>query len=270
MNFHDIFASEKALIGMVHLEPLPGSPRFDGEATMARVVERALADGTALQTGGLDGIMVENFGDTPFYPGPVPPETVAAMSWVVAHLARKVKIPIGINVLRNDVDAALAIAAVSAARFVRVNVHIGAAVTDQGVVEGRAHETLRRRLALGARQVAILADVAVKHSEPLGERRPLETEAREAAERGLADGLILTGAATGQAGAPWEIRAVKAELPHVPVLAGSGVEAETIDEFLEVADGVIVGSSLEQDGEAGKPVDPARVRAFLRAAGRRR
>lgn len=269
MNFAKLF-DRKPLIGMVHLMPLPGSPGFDAEAGIDAVVERAAADMAALQDGGLDAIMVENFGDTPFYPECVPSETVAAMTWVIAHAARKLTVPLGVNVLRNDVASALGIAKATGARFVRVNVHIGAMVTDQGIVEGRAYETLRRRAALGAEDIAILADVAVKHSEPLGEASPVEAQAKEAAERGRADGIILTGAATGVAGSPWEIRNVKGDLRDTPVLAGSGVDAETIDEYLDVADGIIIGSALEVDGRAGSPVDPDRVKALMRAAGRRR
>ena len=264
-----IFERKKPLIGMIHLLPLPGSPRFDEGGGLEAVIEHAVRDASALQTGGMDGLMIENFGDAPFFPGAVPPVTVASMTWVLAHLARKVKIPIGVNVLRNDVASALAIASVSGARYVRVNVHIGAVVSDQGVLEGRAHETLRLRSALGAGGVAVFADVAVKHAEPLGERPPLESEAKEAAERGLADAIILTGASTGAPGTPWEIRTVKAEIPGVPVLAGSGIETETLEEFLEVADGVIVGSSLKAEGRAANPVDVARVRAFVKAAGRK-
>ena len=266
MSFRDVFPDGRALIGMVHLEPLPGSPRHDAGKGMAHVVERAVADAAALEAGGMDGIMIENFGDSPFWPESVPPVTVAALTAAALRVRERVSLPIGINVLRNDVRSALAIAAVTGARFVRVNVHIGAVVTDQGLVQGRAHETLRTRAALGARDVAILADVAVKHSQPLGERAPLESEAREAAERGLADGLILTGTATGVPGAPWELKCVRDELPDVPVLAGSGVEPSTVGEFLEVADGVIVGSALEEEGVAGMPVDPDRVREFVRSA----
>jgi len=263
-----IFSAEKPLIGMVHLDPMPGSPGYSREGGMERVVERALKDAAALQSGGVDGIMVENFGDTPFYPQRVPPITVSAITWVIAQLARKIRIPMGVNVLRNDVQSGLSIAAATGARFVRVNVHIGAVVTDQGIVEGEAHDSVRLREAIDARHVAIFADIAVKHAGALGEPRPLEREAHEAARRGLADAVILTGTATGQPGTPWEIRSVKADLGEVPVLAGSGVDPETVGEFLEVADGVIVGSSLKHGGIATNPVDPARVRAFVRAARR--
>jgi len=265
MSFRDVFPDGKALIGMVHLDPLPGSPRHEAGSGMEAVVARAVADAEALEAGGMDGIMIENFGDCPFWPDRVPPVTIASLTVAALRVRERVSLPIGVNVLRNDVASALAIAVAVGARFVRVNVHVGAVVTDQGIVQGRAHETLRTRAALGSR-VAVFADVAVKHSQPLGERPPLEDEARETAGRGLADALVLTGTATGVPGAPWELKCVREELPDVPVLAGSGVDASTIGEFLEVADGVIVGSALEQDGVAGRPVDPDRVRAFVNAA----
>jgi hypothetical protein len=265
MSFADVFGDKKPLIGMIHLGPLPGSPRYDGD--LAGIVARARADAQALQAGGMDGCMFENFGDAPFYPNRVPPVTVAAMTWVISQVRPKLRIPFGVNVLRNDAAAAVSIAAVTGARFVRVNVHIGAALTDQGIIEGTAFDTVRLRAALGA-DVAILADVAVKHSEAIGGRRPVEFEACEAAERGLADAVVVTGSATGDPGSPWDIRSVKAEIPGVPVLAGSGVLPETVQEFLEVADGVIVGSAIELQGKAGQPVEAARVRRFVQGAGR--
>jgi len=265
MSLAQIFGDTKPLIGMVHLRPLPGSPRYDGN--LEAVAAEALHDVQTLQSGGMDGCIIENFGDAPFYPDRVPAVTVAAMTWVIARIRPKIRFPFGVNVLRNDVRSAISIAAVTGAGFVRVNVHIGAALTDQGIIEGQACESLRLRSALRC-DALILADVAVKHSEAIGGRRPLEFEACEAVERGLADAIVLTGSATGEAGAPWDIRSVKAEVPRVPVLAGSGVLPETVQEFLEVADGIIVGSALEAAGKAGRPVELARVKRFVQGAGR--
>src|SRR5688500_10743558 len=136
----------RAVFGMVHLLPLPGAPLWGG--SMDELIEAATRDAKAIFEGGCDGVVVENFGDRPFFPTRVPPETVAAMARVVAEVGRAVTLQIGVNVLRNDAHSALAIASATGAAFIRVNVHTGAMVTDQGIIEGTAAETLRLRASL--------------------------------------------------------------------------------------------------------------------------
>ena len=155
----------KALLGVIHLPPLPGAPRYDGD--MAALRARTARDAEALAAAGFDAVLVENFGDAPFFRGRVPAETVAAMA-VLADEARRVSgLPLGVNVLRNDGLSALAVAAATGARFVRVNVLVGARVTDQGVIDSEAAELLRLRRALDAQRVSLVADVGGKHSAPL-------------------------------------------------------------------------------------------------------
>ena len=155
-----------ALIGVIHLQPLPGSARHT--LSMQEIIHRALVDARALREAGFDAAFIENYGDAPFTAGSLPPASVAAMT-VAAHAVREeTGLRIGINALRNDARAALGIAAATGAGFIRVNVHIGAYATDQGIIEGRAHETLQYRKQLGSR-IAIFADVAVKHARPISE-----------------------------------------------------------------------------------------------------
>jgi len=150
-----------ALIGVVHLAPLAGAPRYRG--ALAPVLAAALRDARALVRGGCDALILENFGDVPFHPGSVPPETVACLARALEALrAAHPRIPLGVNVLRNDARAALGLAAAFELEFLRVNVHAGAAASDQGLLEGRAFETLRERARLCPR-TAIWADVHVKH-----------------------------------------------------------------------------------------------------------
>ena len=261
----------RLVIGVVHLSPLPGAARWTPRAGAAieRVLERARGDLLALAGGGVDAAIVENFGDAPFRAGAVEPETVAAMARVLTELRPLTAIPLGVNVLRNDAAAALALAAICGGpdSFIRVNVHTGAMVTDQGVITGRADQTLRRRAAIDAEaRVAILADVLVKHAAPLAPL-PIEDAARDAVERGLADGLIVTGPGTGRATDPDDARRVRAVLPEgVPLFVGSGVTLDNVRETLDVADGVIVGTALKADGVVARPVDPERVRRFVAAA----
>ena len=250
----------RPVIGMLHLRPLPGSPRYAGD--VAAVREAMLADAEALAQGGAHGMMLENFGDSPFYPGAVPSHVIAQMTALAAEFRRRFDLPLGINVLRNDACGALAVAAAAGADFIRVNVLCGARVTDQGVIEGKAHELLRLRRGIGAEHVRILADVAVKHSATLGER-PIEDEAADAAHRGGADGLIVTGTATGAPAEPGTLRAVRSAASGKPVFLGSGVTPETVDTFHNEADGFIVGTALKQDGRVDTPVDPQRVAALM-------
>lgn len=258
----ELFDSQP-IIGMVHLDPLPGAPRFDGDRTAIR--RRTVADAKALAAGGVDGVMVENFGDTPFHPEDVPAHVVAEMTSLVGAITDTVDVPVGVNVLRNDAEAALSIAAATEASFIRINVHTGARVTDQGVIEGRAHETLRLRERLDA-DVRILADVAVKHSEPLGAEN-VQHETRDAVERGLADAVVVSGTGTGRAVSHDRLDTV-ASVAHacdVPVYVGSGVTHDRAEELLSVADGAIVGSALKTDGDVHEPVDRSRVAALVDA-----
>jgi membrane complex biogenesis BtpA family protein len=168
------------LIGMVHLRALPGSPQWAGR--MDEVIGAALADARTLEVAGVDALLVENHGDVPFTSGRVDAATVAAMAVTVAEVRHAVALPIGVNVLKSDGLSALAVAVATGASFIRVNVHVGAVVTDQGLVQSQAYETLRFRRLLGA-DVKILADVQAKHGLPLAPF-PLEQEARDCVSRG--------------------------------------------------------------------------------------
>jgi membrane complex biogenesis protein, BtpA family len=227
----------RALFGMVHLGPLPGAPLF---TSMDEVLELALHDARALRDGGCDGLVIENFGDRPFTRGRVEGETIAAMTRVITEIARDVKLPFGVNVLRNDALSALAIAAATGAAFIRVNIHTGAAVTDQGIIEGDAYATLRKRAAL-APDVLVFADHLVKHATPMG-----EPSAKDLRLRGLADAIIVTGSETGAAADPSRLRALRDEV-DAPLLVGSGLTAENADQFGD-ADGAIAGTSLKTNG----------------------
>ena len=257
-----LFGTSKVFIGGVHLPPLPGSPRWQGD--MEAVVARAQKDALSLEKGGVDGIIVENFGDVPFSTGPIGPHTVAAMTLAVQGVREVVSRPIGINVLRNDPYSALAIAVATGTSFVRANVHYGVMVADEGLIQGKAHDTLRYRHALRAdEKVKIFADVLVKHAAPLGSA-DIAQVARETVYRGLADALIVTGPATGAAADIEAVSKAKSAVPHVPVLVGSGVDEGNAEAFLSLADGAIVGTSLKVDGAIHNPVDPARVDRLAR------
>ena len=257
-----LFGSSKVIIGVAHLIPLPGSPRWNGD--LEQVLDRARRDADALASGGANGVIVENLGDLPLQKDRVGPHTVAAMTLAVSAVMQVVDLPVGINVLRNDAQAAIAIAAATGARFIRVNVHTGAMVADEGIIEGRAAETLRYRHDLRA-DVQIFADVLVKHAVPLG-AQDLAFAARAASDRGLADGLVVSGTSTGERTSVADVVTIKDAVGDVPVLVGSGVDEADLRELLARADGVIVGTSLKKDGILANPVDPDRVARLVKLA----
>ncbi len=252
--------SRKALIGVVHLGPLPGSPHWGGD--LEKLIRNAEYDARTYEQGGAHAVFIENFGDVPFTKTNVDAETIAAMAAAGRAVRAVVKIPIGFNVLRNDARAALALCAACAGSFIRVNVHTGAMLTDQGIIEGNAYETLRYRDRI-CPGVEIFADVHVKHAVTLGDW-PIEIAARDTVERGLADALIVSGTGTGEAANVSDLQRVRSACPSSKILLGSGVTAENTHEYPQ-ANGVIVGTSLKRGGDVSKPVDAKRVAALVRA-----
>ena len=251
----------KALIGVVHLRPLPGSPRWRGD--LESVLQFAVSDARSYERGGAHALFVENFGDVPFAKNSVAPETIAAMAAAGRAIRQTVRLPIGFNVLRNDAQTALALCATCGGAFIRVNVHTGAMLTDQGLIQGNAYETLRYRQRVCPRAL-IFADVHVKHAVPLG-NWTIEDAARDTVERGLADALIVSGAGTGLAADLADLERVRRTVPAAKLLLGSGVTLANVRDFLPAADGFIVGTSLKVGGRVSNPVDPKRVAALVRA-----
>ena len=251
----------KPVIGMLHLPALPGAPL--AKLSIDNILNQMLRDAEALSTNGVDGLMMENFGDVPFYPSRVPAYVVAHMTAIACEVRKRFDLPLGINVLRNDGLSALAVAQASGADFIRVNVLSGARVTDQGVIQGIAHDLLRERAMLGATSIKIMADVDVKHSAALAPR-PIEDEVDDTLERGLADALIVSGAGTGKATDPAKAKLVKARArDHAPVFIGSGASSSTIDALLPHVDGFIIGTAFKRDGNPNNPVEAARVREVM-------
>jgi len=259
MSLQDLFGRKKPLIACVHLLALPGAPRFSGD--MRAVYDAALAEADIFKRHGVDGLIVENFRDKPFYPGRVPAETVASLAAVTREIVRSSALPVGVNVLRNDALAAIAVAAAAEAHFIRVNVHMGAVVSEQGVIQGTSHETLRLRAALRSKAL-IFADVGVKHAAPLA-GRGLAAETKDLAERGMADAVIVSGELTGVETKPEDVDIV-ASHTHLPILIGSGTTPENLHKVFAKSDGFIVGSYFKKEGRGENRVEARRVSAFMR------
>jgi len=250
----------KPVIGMLHLPPLPGSPKFAGDAEA--ILPAVMRDARALAEGGVAGLMLENFFDVPFYPRDVPTHVATWMTMIALEVRQKIGLPLGINVLRNDGCTAMAVAAAAGAQFIRVNVLCGARVADQGILQGIAHDLLRLRTSLNC-DIKIFADVDVKHSAALAVRA-IDEEVRDTIHRGLADAVIVSGAATGKPVELAKLRAVKSAAGKTPVFLGSGVTARTIRGLARHADGFIVGTSFKADNQVSNPVDLSRVKSLMR------
>ncbi|MDB5524092.1 MAG: BtpA family rane complex biosis protein [Rhizobium sp.] len=257
-----IFGIRKPLIGDIHLPPLPGTPRYRGEP-MTSIIDRALADADAFIRGGMDGIILENHGDIPFLkPSEIGPEIIAAMAAIAGRVADAVDAPFGINLLANGAIGALAIAKASGARFIRVNQWVNAYVSNEGLIEGESARALRYRKQIDALDVAIFADVHVKHgSHAIVDDRSVSEQAGDV-EFYDADVAIATGNRTGEAVPETEIAAVRAGT-GLPIIAGSGITPANARAILNSLDGAIVGSSLKTDGVWWNPVAIDRVQALV-------
>ncbi len=252
---------ELPVFGMVHLLPLPGAPLFRG--SIAEVIDHAVLDAKAIAEGGAAGLVIENFGDRPFGKN-VGGVTIAAMSRVIAEIASEVSIPFGVNALRSDGLSALAIAIATGAAFVRINVHTGAMLTDQGLIEGDAAAVLRRRRELGAEEVAIFADHMVKHAAPLAASEAGQS-AKDLRYRGLADAIIGSGAETGGEADPNQFAQLRAAVADAPLLIGSGLTSVNAKRYRGLIDGAIVGTSIKRGGDVAAEVDATRVRTVVNA-----
>jgi membrane complex biogenesis BtpA family protein len=261
MMLQELFKSQKPVIGVVHLLPLPSSANYNGQ--IEQIVTKAEQEATAIATARLDGLIIENFYDIPFYKDHVDPAVVAAMSLITKRIMHVTNVPIGINVLRNDARSALAIALCTGAKFIRVNILTGAMVTDSGIIEAAAPALLPYRELIKARDVKIFADVMVKHAYPLGNPLALADIAKETVYRGMADALIVSGVATGAPPSVKDFEIIKKALPDVPVFVGSGLNKENAKDILSVADGAIVATSIKRDHGIKSTIDITKAEQLL-------
>lgn len=256
-----IFPARPFLIGMVHLPALPGSPNYNGD--FDGVVSSAQHEAGVLAACGFAGILCENLGDAPYFPDSVPKETVAAMAIIADRIKSGTDLPVGINVLRNDAAAAMAIAAAARLSFIRVNVLAGAMVTDQGVLQGQAHHLLRLRKSLQAEGVAIFADLRVKHAAALVER-DLAQEIEEHFERAHCSALVVSGTGSGKPVEMEFLRHVRSLAPERALVIGSGLNLANAREMLALAEGAIVGTAIKKDGNIHNPIEPRRAETLAK------
>lgn len=254
-----------AIIGMIHVGSLPGTPR--ARETLDALEARARGEAALYREAGVDALLVENMHDVPYLKGAVGPEVVSSLTRLALAIRGESRKPTGVQVLAGANREALAVALAAGLDFIRAEGFVYAHVADEGLMEGCAGELLRYRRAIGAEHVAVLADIKKKHSShAITADVDIVETARTAAFFG-ADGVVVTGAATGEAADIAELRGVKQGL-RLPVFVGSGVTVENLPAYLELADGLIVGSHFKHGGHWEQGVDERRVRAFMKAVAR--
>lgn len=259
----DLFGVAKPIIAMVHLPGLPGRPRHDRRAAVRAIADTVAADIGALQDAGVDGLLFCNEADLPYQLG-VGPEAVAAMAAVIGAVRRELSTPFGVNLVWDPV-ASLAVARATGASFVR-EVFTGVYESDLGVMRPDLGAIAAYRSGIGAEAVALFSNITPEFASSMASRTVAQ-RARSAAFLGV-DALLVSGAITGEPTDLAQLREAKAAAPGVPVLANTGVTADSVAACLAVADGAIVGTSLKRDGITWNPVDPVRAQALMTAARR--
>jgi membrane complex biogenesis BtpA family protein len=255
-----VFGRKCSVIGVVHVLPLPGAAGYKG--IMQEVLAQAVDDAVMYKEEGVDAILVENMHDVPYLNGAVEPETTAAMALIAHMIKYETMIPVGIQILAGANIEALGAAVASDLDFMRVEGFVFAHVGDEGIHESCAGKLVRKRAQLKADHIKIFADIKKKHSSHVITGDVSIAETARAAEFFRADGLVITGTATGEPANVEDVK-VAAAATDLPVLVGSGVTPENIASYYKHADAVIVGSTFKQDGFWRNQVDAHRVRQFM-------
>lgn len=260
-----MLAGYKPIIVVIHLPPTPASPRG---LTVDYVVDYAVKEARIAAEAGADAVLLENYADRP-YTIEADELVTATMAVAVRETRRETGLPVGVSVLRLGWRAALAAALAGDASFIRVNSYCEARVSPEGILYPAAAELERLRTRL-ARRIAVLADINVKHSLPIGQGYSVEEVIRDCLERGLADAIVVTATRTGQPPAPGYVAAVKSLASTLPVIVGSGISANNIGVYWDVADGFIVGSSIKVKGKARHSIDKKALQALVEQAAKLR
>jgi membrane complex biogenesis BtpA family protein len=252
-------AKKKAVIAMVHIGALPGSPLYDTSGGIAKLVEDAASDAEKLQAGGVDAIMFGNENDRPYLLN-APLEGVAAMTAVIQTIAPTLRVPFGVNYLW-DPKASVAIAQATGALFVR-EIFTGLFASDMGLWAPDCAGAVRMRRNLGRPDLKLLFNINAEFAHTL-DSRPIELRAKSAVFSSLADAILVSGPLTGQPVDHSDLQRVCEAVRQVPVFANTGVNIENVSTILSLADGVIVGTHFKVEGNTWNPVDGSRVGKFM-------
>lgn len=256
-----LFSQAKPILGMIHVGALPGTPA--STQSVATLMAQAVAEARLYRNSSLDGIVIENMHDVPYLRGTVGPEIVAAMTIIGQAVKAEANLPVGIQILAGANLEAMAVAHAAGLDFIRAEGYVFAHVADEGIIESSAAKMLRYRKLIGAERVQVWADVKKKHSSHAITADIGLGATAEAVEFMRGDAVIVTGNVTGDAPQKSDVAEVKAHC-HLPVFLGSGIEAENIAQFYDVADGFIIGSYFKTDGNWRKQVDPYRIEMLMK------
>lgn len=266
MVFECFGAKKKVVIAMAHIGALPGTPNYDADGGMAKLIDGVLADVERLQAGGVDAIMFGNENDRP-YVFKAPPEGIAAMTAVVSAVKPSLKVPFGVNYLW-DPTASVSIGAVTGASFVR-EIFTGLFASDMGLWEPDCAAASRLRRNLGRQDMKMLFNINAEFAHSL-DQRPIELRARSAVFSSMADAILVSGPLTGQPAEASHLRSVCEVVKDVPVFANTGVNVDNVADILSLASGVVIGTHFKVDGVTWNPVDPERVKRFMGVVGEMR
>jgi len=255
----EVFGTEKPIIAMCHLLPLPGDPGYDKAGGMRKVLDAARRDLLALQEGGVDAVMFSNEFSMPYLTR-VRTETVAAMARIIGELMPDISVPYGVNVLWDPI-ASLDLAAATDAQFVR-EIFTGVYASDFGLWDTKCGEAVRHQHAIGAENVKLLFNIVPEAAAYLAQRDLVEI-ARSTVFNNKPDALCVSGLTAGAETDQQILKKVKDAVPHTAVFANTGVRPNNVEAQLSIADGAVVGTTFKKDGVFENPVDAERVREFM-------
>ncbi len=259
-KFKKVFKQSKPVIGMIHVQALPGTPNYKGD--VKAIISKAIEEAKLYKAAGVDSIAIENMHDVPYLKGNVGPEVTALMSIIAYEVKNVSQLPCGIQILAGANKQALAAALASGIDFIRAEGFVFAHVADEGIIESNAGELLRYRKQIGAENILVFTDIKKKHSSHSITADVDLKETAKAAEFFISDGLIITGSATGEEANQNDVKIVK-ESTSIPVLVGSGINEKNIESYIDSADGFIIGSHFKVDGKWNNEIDKTRVDNFM-------
>ncbi len=254
------FQFNKTVVGMIHIDPLPGTPKFKG--SVKTIINKAVEEALLYKNAGLDALMIENMHDVPYLNRSAGPEIISLMAIILYEIKNKTNLACGIQILAGCNKEALASAHSASADFIRAEGFVFAHIADEGFFNSDAGELLRYRKLIGAENILVLTDIKKKHSSHAITNDTDIVETAKAAQFFLSDGVIITGSSTGKEPLLEEIKMVKQNV-NIPVLAGSGITIDNVNSYIEYCDALIVGSYFKQEGKWFNPIDLTKVKEFM-------
>ena len=252
---------KKLIIGMIHVDALPGTP--NNKYSISQIISKAVQEAILYEQNGLDAIILENMHDVPYLNRNVGPEITASMTAIAAEVKKNISIHCGIQILAGANLEALAVAQASGCKFIRVEGFVYSHIADEGLMNACAGELMRFRKMIGAKDIAVFADIKKKHSSHSITSDLDITDFAEACKFFQADGIIITGRSTSEEADINELKKVR-KTCNLPILIGSGITLKNIDKYWNLADGFIIGSYFKEDGNWKNAVSTDRVQAFIK------